>query len=523
MSEEYNDVAMQMIKNDLGYGIYVYRPVGLVKGCYDSQLDVFTTVYGETYESIKSNTGEENGIFYAPHSLNELMETYEESDELVVMNKFYDDLINYLYIGLCDSETWNIDIAAIDLNSICGLFEQKNNEEENVEEEKNIYFSFTEDNLKELMKLESLKKIREVLNEIIEQAHNTNFSGEDEKNLEVSTDDSNKKLIVAKEESKKMKLSELKNEVLNCIIGQDDAVKAVTTTMIVNENSKNPRHKAHILIAGPSGTGKTEMMNIISRKMNKPVFKADATAYTKEGYVGKSVYSMLRGLLSAADEDIEKAQNGILIIDEIDKKAGGSEKDDVSGTAVLNSLLKIMDRDVVEIETSREQTIPFDTSNLTIVFMGAFSDLYSRKENKNEIGFGTTSSNEEKDIKITKQDLIEYGLPAEFLGRISKVVYTKELKENDLVNILLKSEISPLKMEEEFFADLGIKLKYNKQYVKQLAKNCIKHKTGARELKSEVQKSLERVYEEVLDNPEKIKVLKLTADTANDNKKYFVN
>ena len=78
-------------------------------------------------------------------------------------------------------------------------------------------------------------------------------------------------------------------------------------------------------------------------------------------------------------------------------------------------------------------------------------------------------------------------------------------------------------MEEEFFADLGIKLKYNKQYVKQLAKNCIKHKTGARELKSEVQKSLERVYEEVLDNPEKVKVLKLTADTANDNKKYFVN
>ena len=98
MSEEYNDVAMQMIKSDLGYGIYVYRPVGLVKGCYDSSLDVFTTVYGETYESIKSNTGEENGIFYAPHSLNELMETYKEDDELVVMNKFYDDLIGYLYV-----------------------------------------------------------------------------------------------------------------------------------------------------------------------------------------------------------------------------------------------------------------------------------------------------------------------------------------------------------------------------------------------------------------------------------------
>ena len=524
MSEEYNDIAMQMIKNDLGYGIYVYRPIGLVRGCYDSGLDVFTTIYGESLESIKSNTGEENGLFYAPHSLDDLKKIYEDDDEIVAMNMFYDDLVNYLYIGVCDPETWNVDIAAINLDSISGLFEQK--EEQDVpNEEKELYFRFTEDNLKELMKIETLKEVRELLNELIRQAHDVTFeNGEEEKDLKVDTKEPIGKLTIDKEESKKMKLSELRDEVLSCIIGQDEAVKAVTTTMIVNENSKNPRHKAHILIAGPSGTGKTEMMNIISKKMNKPVFKADATAYTKEGYVGKSVYSMLRGLLSAADDDIEKAQNGILIIDEIDKKAGGSERDDISGSAVLNSLLKIMDRDVVEIETSREQTIPFDTSNLTIVFMGAFSDLYSKKQNKKEkIGFGTSDVSIEKEVTIDKKDLIEYGLPAEFMGRISKVVYTNELKESDLVNILLKSEISPLRIEEEFFKDLGIKLNYNKQYVKQLAKNCIKHKTGARELKSEVQKSLEGVYEEVLDNPDKIKVLKLTADTANDNKKYFVN
>ena len=529
MSEEYNDIAMQMIKHDLGYGVYIYKPVGLVKGCYDSTLDVFTTVFGETYESTKSNTGEEIGYFYSPHSINELKNVYKEDDEYVVMNRFYDELINYLYVGVCNSETWQVDLAAIDLDSISGLFSNINSQEDTEEAEdsdqyKGIYFKFTEDNLKELIKIDSLKKVREILNSLIEQAKEITLNREiSEETIETNTEEPEKKIVIDKDSSKCMKLSDLRSSVLNCIIGQDQTVKAVTTTMIVNENSKNPRHKAHILIAGPSGTGKTEMMNIISKKMNKPVFKADATAYTKEGYVGKSVYSMLRGLLSAADDNLEKAQNGILIIDEIDKKAGGLEKDDVSGTAVLNSLLKIMDRDIVEIETSREQTIPFDTSNLTIVFMGAFSELYSRKQNKKEIGFGTNSSTDEGEIKITKQDLIEYGLPAEFLGRISKVVYTKELKEDDLENILLKSEISPLKMEEEFFADLGIKLVYNKQYVKQLAKNCIKHKTGARELKSEVQKSLECIYEEVLDNPEKVKVLKLTAETANDNKKYFVN
>ena len=529
MNEEYsfNDIAMQLIKHDLGYGVYVYRPMGIVKGCYDSGLDIFQTEFGETYESVKNCTGEESGIFYAPHSMDDLKKTYGEQDDIVVLNKFYDDMANYIYLGLCDSDTFEIEMAAIDIDSLSALFVKEDEEDSLEEPDKNLYFRFTEDNLNELMRLDSLKKVREVLSNIIEKAKEVCY-GDDPKEagyegeLNISTEEPDKKLVLDRETSKRIKLSDLKTEVLNSIVGQDQAVKSVTTTIVANEKSKNPRHRAHILIAGPSGTGKTEMMNIISKKLNKPVFKADATAYTKEGYVGKSVYSMLKGLLSAADDDIEKAQNGILIIDEIDKKAGNSGENDVAGTAVLNSLLKIMDRDIIEVETSRDDVISFDTSNLTIVFMGAFSDLYSKKQNVKEIGFASNTKNTDKDITIKKQDLIDYGLPAEFIGRISKIVYTNELKENDLVNILLKSEISPLKMEEEFFEDLGIKFTYSKEYVKQIAKNCLKYKTGARELKSEVQKSLERAYEEVLDNPENVKVLKLTKETANNNKKYFI-
>ena len=137
------------------------------------------------------------------------------------------------------------------------------------------------------------------------------------------------------------------------------------------------------------------MINIISKKLGIPYFKADATAYTKEGYVGKSVYSMLSGLLTAANNDLNKAEHGILIIDEIDKKLS-SRSDDVGGTDVLNSMLKMMDRDIIEVDIGHgyaEKKVMFDTSNLTIIFMGAFADLYASKEKdkKKGIGFSTTT------------------------------------------------------------------------------------------------------------------------------------
>lgn len=526
MDEVFNDVAVQFVKHDLGYGVFVYRPTGVIKGKYDSEMDIFQTVFGEMYDSVKNSNIDDTVNFYAPHSLEELKKIYKEQDEAEAMKKFYDEFLNYIYVGLCDPESYDVDLAAIELDSISDLIDlQSKDENEEHEQDKTLYFRFTEENLKDLMDLNSLKKIKEVLTTLIEQSkkiYEETEVEEEETQIDIPLDDEDeKKLKLSKTESKKMTLSNLRNTVLSQIVGQDQAVNEVTTTMIINENSKNPRHKAHILIAGPSGTGKTEMMNIISKQMNKPVFKADATAYTKEGFVGKSVYSMLRGLIAAADNDLKKAQNGILIIDEIDKKVGSKDESDISSTAVLYSLLKILDRDVIEIEAERERTIYFDTSNLTVVFMGAFTDLYKDKVVKKGIGFNNNiENNEEKEITINKEDLIKYGLPAEFLGRISKIVYTKELKEEDLVNILLNSEISPLKIEQEFFEDLGIKFKYTNDYVKELARKCLKHKTGARELKSEVQKTLEKAYEEVLNDPGKVKMLKLTKSTVNNNEKY---
>ena len=521
--EENVDVAIQFIRYDLGYGVYVFKPVGLLEGNYDKDLEIFQTNFGETYESIKNSCEENSGYFFASSNMEELKKIYKEEEKEALLSLYYEDFLNYIYIGL-EGEI-DVDIMAINIDSIGDFFEKKDTSLEVYgDKEEQDYYWFTEDGLMDLMSLNDIKEVRKRLAAII-QSDNTQDELEKEEDYEPKHSKEKNIMKIQKEESKKLKLSELRQEVLSNIIGQDNAVNSVVTTMIVNENSKNPRHKAHILIAGPSGTGKTEMMNIISKKMNKPVFKADSTAYTEEGYVGKSVYSMLKGLIEVSNNDLNKAQNGILIIDEIDKKVSKDGKNDVAGTAVLNSLLKIMDRDVIEVDVSRDKTINFDTSNLTIVFMGAFSDLYEKKQKVKEnksIGFSIEPEKDKKENKITvsKQDLIDYGVPPEFLGRISNITYTKDLEEEDLIQILKKSNISPLKLEKEFFEDMGIKFTYTNGYIKQLAENCLKRKTGARELKSEVQKSLEKVYEEVLDNPGKVKTLKLTKKTAQDNTKY---
>ena len=537
------DVSIQFIRHDLGYGVFVFKPVGVLEGNYDKELETFETNFGEMYESIKHPYEEGAGYFYAAFNIKELEEMYKEGDKDVLLSTYYDDFLNYIYIGL-EGEV-DVDIMAINIDSIGEFFTKKENSLEvygNTDEQD--YYWFTEEGIMDLMSLDDIKEVRKRLSNLIQSKPIDINEYEELEDYEPKHTREKNLMKVQREESKKLKLSELKKEVLSNIIGQDNAVNSVATTMIVNENSKNPRHKSHILIAGPSGTGKTEMMNIISKKMNKPVFKADSTAYTEEGYVGKSVYSMLKGLIEISNNDLNKAQNGILIIDEIDKKVSKDGKNDVSGTAVLNSLLKIMDRDVIEVDVSREKTVNFDTSNLTIVFMGAFSDLYEKKKKDQEekekkekekledkkITIGFTAVQEEKkeekeekkDKSITKQDLIDYGVPPEFLGRISNITYTKDLDEADLIQILKKSKISPLKLEQEFFEDMGIEFKYTNGYIKQLAQNCLKRKTGARELKSEVQKSLEKVYEEVLDNPGKVKTLKLTKKTALNNKEYCI-
>lgn len=250
-------------------------------------------------------------------------------------------------------------------------------------------------------------------------------------------------------------LADLEKAVNETVIGQENVVRSVCTK--VYEGLCFPMLKRNILLVGKSGTGKTEIIRQLSENLNLPCTIEDATRYTEDGYVGASVSDMISNLLKEANGNMILASRGIIFIDEIDKKA--SRNDFYSGVnkeGVLKGLLKIVEGTVVQISNPNytfdmepeKMTMKFDTSNIIFIFGGAFEGLAQIKEKRlkkrTQMGFASADANHivvnnYMNTSFTKEDLIEYGLPAELVGRISNIYETRELQiddfyENDFIN-----------------------------------------------------------------------------------------
>lgn len=522
------DIAVKYEKINLGNEKYVFKPVGIIKGRYDPELDIFETEYKDLCANIEGDSQFEDNYFGCHITLDELKELYKEQGitEEDMLMQYYDECVTCFCFGEYDYIEGRMQILSIPFEDVEEFFES--NEEMYIPTKDGVKINLDLNEVKKLRELNDIEEIHKQLDGVIlcakTIADNDRLFKDSLEPSETKKEDSNKKLSLKKESSKLVTLKELRKDVKAVIKAQDKAVDAVTRGIIVNQMSNNPKHKSHMLITGPSGTGKTDMINIISKKLGIPYFKVDSPQYTSEGYVGKSVYSMLAGLLNAANNDLNKAEHGILIVDEIDKKL----TEGVNGKEVLNSMLKMMDREIVEVDIGhgyQEKKVMFDTANLTIIFMGAFADLYASKEKdkKKGIGFSTTATEKEEKkekITVTNEDLIKAGMPAEFLGRIPIVTSTEELEVEDLVEILYKSKGGTIDEEKEFFKDLGITLKFTNGYMKEIAEKAHKTKTGARNLRKLVRESLAVAYDDILSG-KKVKVLKLTKETANDPKKYY--
>ena len=517
------DIAIKYEKINLGEEKYIFKPVSVIRGTYDMETDLFETEYGDLCVPIDGCMKDEDNYFGELTGIEKLSEYYPDYTEEEMLTEYYDLLRNVFYIAYYDYKEEKLELLKVPFETIENvLMNQKAKRNVN----NKVKITVDEEKVKELRKIQNIKELHSKLDEIlgyINAAKNgTSMSSKYQIKSKAATQN---KVSIDKERSKTMTLKELRKEVKDVIKGQDKAVDDVTRAIVVNRLSSNPRHKSHMLIAGPSGTGKTEMINIITKKLGIPFFKADATAYTKEGYVGKSVYSMFDGLVAAANGDVKKAQKGILVIDEIDKKLS-SREDDVGGTAVLNSLLKIMDREIIEVgDGNHKAPYLFDTSNLTIIFMGAFSGVYAKKEEsrKKHIGFaGADEKDTEKtSTVITNKDLIDAGMPPEFLGRIPVVTNTEELSIDNLVEILYKSKGGAIDEEKEFCEALGVTIKFTSPYIREIAKIAHKTKTGARNLRKIVRESLSDAYDEILSGKE-VKELKLTKKTALNSKDYYI-
>lgn len=312
---------------------------------------------------------------------------------------------------------------------------------------------------------------------------------------------------------------ELKDALDEYVIGQDEAKKTLSVA-VYNHYKRIFRgdykgefedveiSKSNVLFIGPTGSGKTLMAQTLAKTLGVPIAISDATSLTEAGYVGEDVENILTRLLQASDGDVERAQKGIVFIDEVDKISRLSENRsitrDVSGEGVQQALLKIIEGSLVNIPPKggrkhpHQEFIQIDTSNILFLCGGAFDglqEIIKRRLGGNTLGFNQEKNNKDDSYVlhfVEPEDLVSYGLIPELIGRLPVITTLDEITQEAMVEILTKPKNSLIKQYQKLFDMDGVKLEFEKGALDEIAKLAITRKTGARGLRS--------ILEEVL-NP----------------------
>ncbi|MBU1241150.1 ATP-dependent Clp protease ATP-binding subunit ClpX [Myxococcota bacterium] len=313
------------------------------------------------------------------------------------------------------------------------------------------------------------------------------------------------------------------DELQKYVIGQDEAKKYLAVAVYNHYKRLDARKrgsarkvelsKGNILMLGPTGTGKTLLVETLAKKLDVPLAMGDATTLTEAGYVGEDVESLIKSLYRAADQDVEKASRGIIYIDEIDKIArrgtGTGSGRDVSGEGVQQALLKLLEGKIITItpdggKARNQSPVQIDTTDILFILSGAFNgieEIIKRRLGDKGMGFGARVHHKEEDknalrCQVKNEDLYKFGMIPEFMGRVPISVTVNDLREEDLEQILWKPRNSLVAQYKKMFGLEGVELEFTDDAIKTIAHESYNRHMGARGLKAILEDiMLEIMYE----------------------------